>query len=304
MRQSNIDISNVPEEIKMSYAIVSDSSSNVLDMHDEHYRTVPLHIIIDGKDWPDTLESDMKAFNEALLKAEKTSTSCPSPDEWLQGFGDADEIYCFTISHNLSGSYNCAVSAKNIYEEQHPDRHVYVIDSLATGPKMILMIELLNRLLAENIRGEEAVKRLTEYRDKKTELLFTLQSINRLANNGRVNPILVKAIGMLDLRIIGEASREGTIAIAGKHRGAAKVMKGTYKQMLKMGYNGGRIIISHNGNPEDAEAIARLAREQFGENTQIDIHSTTELCSFYAEPKGYIVGFETDEQAKHHFIFD
>ncbi len=288
----------------MSYAIVSDSSSNIFDMHDEHYRTVPLHIIIDGRDWPDDADSDLSAFNDALLKAEKTSTSCPSPDEWLGGFGDADEVYCFTISHNLSGSYNCAVAAKDIYEEQHPERHVYVIDSLATGPKMVLMIELLNKLLAQGIRGEEAVKRLNEYRDKKTDLLFTLQSINRLANNGRVNPLLVKAIGMLDLRIIGAASREGTIAIAGKHRGAAKVMKGTYKQMLKMGYNGGKVVIAHNDNKEDAEAIAELAREQFGNSIQIDIHGTTELCSFYAEPKGYIIGFETDEQAKHHFLFD
>ena len=286
----------------MSYAIVSDSSSNILDMHDEHYRTVPLHIIIDGRDWADTVDSDLDAFNEALLRAETTSTSCPSPDEWLAGFGDADEVYCFTISHNLSGSYNCAMSAKGIYEEQHPERHVYVIDSLATGPKMILMIDLLNKLLSEGIRGEEAVERLNDYRDNRTELIFTLQSIKRLANNGRINPLLVKAIGLMDLRIIGEASREGTIGVAAKHRGGAKVMKGTYKQMLKMGYNGGRIIISHNQNPEDSEAIARLAREQFGDNVQIDIHKTTELCSYYAEPKGYIVGFEVDEQAKHHWF--
>lgn len=293
------------EEKLMSYIIVSDSSSNVFDMHDEHYKTVPLHVMINGVDWPDTPETDLDKFNDELDKAQGgTSTSCPSPEEWLNAFGDVDEVYCFTISHNLSGSFNCAMSAKHIYEEQHPDRHVYVTDSLATGPKMIMMIELLNKLIAQGITGEAAVEKVIEYRNNDTALLFTLQSIKRLADNGRVNPLLVKAIGILDLRIIGQASPEGTIMIAGKHRGAAKVLKGTYKQMLKLGYNGGKIIISHNQNPEDAKALGDMAREQFGSGVEVEIHRTTELCSFYAEKYGYIVGFETDEKAKQHHLFE
>ena len=290
----------------MSYVIVSDSSSNVHDMHDEHYKTVPLHIMIGGVDWPDTADTDIDKFNDALDHAEAgtTSTSCPSPDEWISAFGDADEVYCFTISHNLSGSYNCAVSAKHIYEEHHPDRHVYVIDSLATGPKMILMIQLLERLIVDGITGEAAVEKVLSYRDHDTALLFTLQSIKRLADNGRVNPLLVKAIGILDLRIIGEASPEGTILIAGKHRGAAKVLKGTYKQMLRLGYNGGKIIISHNQNQADADALAAMAREQFGQSVEVKIHRTTELCSFYAEKYGYIIGFEIDEKSKQHHLFE
>ena len=254
----------------MSYVIVSDSSSNVHDMHDEHYKTVPLHIMIGGVDWPDTADTDINKFNDALDHAEAgtTSTSCPS------------------------------------HEEHHPDRHVYVIDSLATGPKMILMIQLLERLIADGITSEAAVEKILSYRDHDTALLFTLQSIKRLADNGRVNPLLVKAIGILDLRIIGEASPEGTILIAGKHRGAAKVLKGTYKQMLRLGYNGGKIIISHNQNQTDADALAAMAREQFGQAVEVEIHRTTELCSFYAEKYGYIVGFEIDEKSKQHHLFE
>lgn len=289
----------------MSYLIVSDSSCNLYDLYGENYKTVPLHIMINGTDWADTPDTNIDEFNDALdNNTGATSTSCPSPDEWLSAFGDAEEIYCFTISHNLSGSFNCAVSAKHIYEEQHPDRHVYVIDSLATGPKMILMIQRLHKLISEGITGEAAVEKVTEYRDKETALLFTLQSIKRLADNGRVNPLLVKAIGILDLRIIGAASPEGTINLVGKHRGAAKVLKGTYKQMLSHGYNGGKIIISHNQNPEDANALADMARKQFGNDIEVEIHRTTELCSFYAEKYGYIVGFEVDENAKQHHLFE
>ena len=69
---------------------------------------------------------------------------------------------------------------------------------------------------------------------------------------------------MLDLRIIGTASDEGKIQIAGKNRGAAKVLKGTFKEMLKLGYNGGRVIIAHNRNIGDAEGLKKLILERFG----------------------------------------
>ena len=116
----------------MSYLIVSDSSSNLFNIEGENYKTVPLHIMIGGTDWADTADVDMDAFDEALYSFDgKTSSSCPSPDEWLESFGDAETVFCFTITHGLSGSYNGAMTAKSMYEEHHPGRHVYVIDSLA-----------------------------------------------------------------------------------------------------------------------------------------------------------------------------
>ena len=64
------------------------------------------------------------------------------------------------------------------------------------------------------------------------------------------------------------------------------------KQMLAYGYNGGRVVISHNRNLEDANGLAKMIREKFGDKVPIDIHRTTGLCSYYAEKGGYIIGFE------------
>lgn len=30
----------------------------------------------------------------------------PSPGDWMEGFGDADDVYCVAITGGLSGSYN------------------------------------------------------------------------------------------------------------------------------------------------------------------------------------------------------
>ena len=275
----------------MSYLIVSDSSSNLFKIEGENYKTVPLHIMIGNTDWADTADVDMDAFDEALYSFDgKTSSSCPSPDEWLESFGDAETVFCFTITHGLSGSYNGAMTAKSMYEEHHPDRHVYVIDSFATGPKMVLMIEYLRDQLANGADPETAYNRTIEYRSN-TGLLFTLQSIQMLAKAGRVSPFIAKAVGLLDMRMIGEANDEGKIDLVGKHRGYKKTLLGTFKQMLNLNYNGGKVVISHNRNEQAANDLAELIREKFGD-VLIDIHRTGILCSYYAEKGGFIVGFE------------
>lgn len=275
----------------MSYLIVSDSSSNLFKIEGENYKTVPLHIMIGDTDWADTADVDMDAFDEALYSFDgKTSSSCPSPDEWLESFGDAETVFCFTITHGLSGSYNGAMTAKSMYEEHHPDRHVYVIDSLATGPKMVLLIEYLRDQLANGADPETAYNKTIEYRSN-TGLLFTLQSIQMLAKAGRVSPFIAKAVGLLDMRMIGEANDEGKIDLVGKHRGYKKTLLGTFKQMLNLNYNGGKVVISHNRNEQAANDLAELIREKFGD-VLIDIHRTGILCSYYAEKGGFIVGFE------------
>lgn len=276
----------------MSYLIVSDSSSNLRSIPGENYKTVPLHIMLGDADWADTADVDMDKFYEAFDSYKgKTSSSCPSPDEWLTSFGDEELIFCFTITYSLSGSYNSAMTAKHMYEEQHPDRKVYVLDSYATGPRMVLMIDYLRARLAEGDDPDTACSKTMEYRDK-VGLLFTLQSIQMLANAGRVSPFIAKAVGILDVRMIGEANEEGRLVLVDKHRGYKRTMQGTFKQMLNHGYKGGRVIITHNRNQQAADDLAAMIRERFGDDVRIETHPSSILCSYYEEKGGFIVGYE------------
>ena len=79
----------------------------------------------------------------------KTSTSSPSPHEWENAFGDADVVFCITVTSSLSGTYNSAVIAKDIYEQNHAGRKVYVLDSLSTGPEIALFIEKIAELVRD-----------------------------------------------------------------------------------------------------------------------------------------------------------
>jgi DegV family protein with EDD domain len=220
----------------------------------------------------------------------KSSTSCPNCEDWLDAFGDAENIFCVTITSNLSGSYNAAMLAKDTYETEHPDRKVYVFDSLSAGPELRLIVEKLAELINEYGDFEKVCETICEY-TKSTGLLFMLESMKNLANNGRVSPIVAKAAGLLGIRIVGKASDVGTLEVMEKCRGEKKALPAIVQKMREIGYKDGKVIIDHCFNPDAAQKLKELILENF-QNAKIIIGKCRGLCSFYAEKGGLLIGFE------------
>lgn len=280
----------------MNYKIISDSSSNLLATEAFPYASVAMHIRIGNRDWMDSAGTDVDSMSSQMYaEAEKSSTACPAPGQWLEAFGEAEEVFCVTITHQLSGSYDSAMAAKSIYEEEFPQRHVYVIDSLGTGPRMLLLIDCLRILLESGMNGEEAYRQTIRYRDE-TDLLFVLESVQNFVRNGRINPLLAKAINVLNMRIIGTASTDGKLKVLSKARGSSRAIEYVANYMKEHGYCGGRIIIAHHQNTVDAESLCCLLKERFGK-VPVEIQKTTALCSYYAEKGGLLIGFEKQLQA-------
>ena len=126
----------------MKFKIVSDSSSNVMALSGVPFSSVPLKIIAGDKEYIDNADLDLAGMIGDLKKHKgKSGSSCPNVQEWLDAFEDAENVFCVTISKNLSGSYNAAVQACGEYMDEHPDRKAYVFDSLSAGPELAMIIE-------------------------------------------------------------------------------------------------------------------------------------------------------------------
>ena len=91
---------------------------------------------------------------------------------------------------------------------------------------------------------EEVKDKITEYHTH-TRLIFALENMHNLANNGRVNPIVAKMAGILGIRAIGRASEEGTLEMICKSRGPVNAANDILTNMVGDGYNGGRVKIHH-----------------------------------------------------------
>lgn len=276
----------------MKIRIVADSSADLNTLADKTVVSVPLTIRTDVKEYVDDDKLDVKMMTEDLASYKgKSGSACPGIGDWLEAFGDADRIFCITITSNLSGSYNSAMVAKEAYELEHPDKKVCVIDSLSTGPEMRLIAEKIQELLSQGKEYEDICKEVAEYQ-KSTYLVFMLKSLTNLANNGRVSPTVAKIAGVLGIHVMGIASEVGTLEQKAKCRGEKKGILAVWKQMKELGYRGGKVHIHHCFNLEAARQLKDMIKTEFA-SAEVVIGVTKGLCSFYAEPGGMLVGMES-----------
>ena len=276
----------------MKFKIVSDSSANIFRFPGVEHASVPLKINTASAEYVDDENLDAaKMVKELQENKGKSGTSCPNIQDWLQAFDGADYVFAVTITSNLSGSYASACQAKDIYEDAHPGAKVFVIDSLSTGPEMRLIMEQLRDWIDEKLSFEQIREKVKEYQ-KKTHLLFSLESLTNLARNGRVNPAVAKIAGVLGIRVVGCASEVGTLQQLHKCRGEKKALDTIFQEMKDRGFIGGKTRIAHCFNSEAAAKLKETILAVFPK-CDIFIEPTTALCSFYAEQGGLLVGFES-----------
>lgn len=275
----------------MNFKIITDSSSDMLSLDGIPFGVTPLKIVTDKKEYVDTPNLNVDEMVEDLFGYKgKSSSSCPNADEWLTAFDDAQYIFCITITATLSGSYNAACIAKKMYEEQHPDREVFVINSLSTGPEMKLIVEKIKELIENGKAFEEIGEEINLY-TQKTGLIFMLESMKNLANNGRVSHLAAKAAGLLGIRVVGKASDVGDLQPLDKARGEQKAITSIINRMREEGYWGGKVRIAHCQNEMVAESLKMLITKEFAK-ADVEIYACRGLCSFYAEKGGVLIGFE------------
>ena len=277
----------------MSFKIVSDSASDLCELSDISFESVPLKIITNESEYIDNENLDVnKMIDDLLVYKGVSHSSCPNSEDFKNAFSGFDNIFCITITSGLSGSYNAASLALEEYLKDNPNANGYVIDSLSAGPEIALIIEKLKELIKEDLEFNEIVEKIENYK-KTTHLIFALESMRNLANNGRVSGAVAKIAGLLGIRVIGQASLAGTLEIISKARGEKKAYNEIFENIKKLGFKGGHIRIHHCRNEEGALKLKEMIKEEF-ENAQIIIEKTKALCSFYAEDKGLLIGFDEE----------
>lgn len=271
--------------------IVADSSANLLELSGVDFASAPMKVITLDREFVDDRQLDLESMIDYFSSYKgRSQTSCPNTEDWLSAFGDAEEIFCVTITSGLSGSYNAACAARDLYVEANPDRRVFVIDSLSAGPELTLIVDKLRELIQAGKTYEEICAFMPGYQ-RKTGLLFSLESLNNFAANGRVSPAVAKIAGVLGIRVAGRASDVGTLEPLDKCRGEAKALAVLLKRLKENGLKTGKVQIAHCRNANAAKTLKAMIAAELPEVT-VSIGKNLGLCSYYAEHGGVLVGFE------------
>ena len=279
----------------MNWKIVADSGCDFKNL--EHiaesgsYERVPLTIQVGDEIFVDSIDLDIDQMMDKMYATSTASKSaCPSPDDYLNAYQGAENLFVVTITGTLSGSHNSAQVAKQLYLEGNPTARVHVIDSLSAGGEVDLIVEKLAELLNQDLDFDQVVDQITAYQ-KRTKLAFALSKVDNLVKNGRLSKLLGTVVGLLNIRMVGEASPEGTLELLQKARGHKKSVKATYEEMKKAGYAGGKVLIAHRHNDKFCQELEEFIKADYAQ-ASVRAIPTSGLCSFYAEENGLLLGYE------------
>lgn len=277
------------------YKIIIDSCGELTEelKADGHYESVPLEMEVNGHRIVDDATFDQQDF----LKKVKESpvgpkSSCPSPERYMEAFqGEAEHIYVVTLSKELSGSYNSAVLAKNLYEEEYGKEkkqiHVFNSRSASIGETLI------------GIRVQECEEAGMEF-DKIVEVVeayigtqhtyFVLETLETLRKNGRLSNLKAFVANALNIKPVMGSTPEGSICQLAQARGMNKALKKMVEEAIsKVDDSGERILaISHCNCPMRAESVKEEI-ERITKFKKIIIADTAGISSMYANDGGVII---------------
>ena len=279
----------------MSWKIVVDTACDFREIPNKAenvvYERVPFTLQIEDKIYIDTLDMDIDEMMKAMYaSSEPAKSACPSPDSFLSAYRGAENIIVLTLTGGLSGSYTSAIVAQKMLKEEDENVNIHVINTLSAGGQNDLFLLKINELIREGLSFNQVVARMNEYQ-KNTKLIFALEKVDNLVKNGRLSKLAAAVVGLLNMRMVGEASKEGTLHLLHKVRGEKKAVAAVVDEMIKAGYKGGRAVITHRNNENICKKIEEKLSEKFSNIEFISV-PTSGICSFYGEEGGILLGYE------------
>lgn len=277
----------------MSYKIVVDSCGELTEemKKDGHFASVSLELDVDDYHVIDDESFNQAEFIEKVrLSKNCPKSSCPSPQKYVEAFkGEAKDIYIVTLSAELSGSYNSAVLARNLYMEEHGDKNIYIFNSRSASIGETLIAIHVQELAEQGLSFDEVVKQTEEYIANQN-IYFILETLETLRKNGRLSNLKAWVATALNIKPVMGATPEGTICQIGQARGMGKALDHMVAQMLKNVKDSGKKIlaISHCNCPERAELLKEKIEKQ-ASFRKIIILDTAGVSTMYANDGGVIM---------------
>ena len=276
----------------MNYKIVMDSGCDLPQnlRENEHFTIVPLTLTVGGVDIIDDETFDQKDFIKRVSDAnECPKSACPSPERYLSEYEKADaDVYVVTLSGKLSGSYNSALVAADMYEEDGGSNHVHVFDSLSgcCGEAVIAM--KIAECAEQGMSFDEVVRTVSEFRDG-MRTYFVLETLETLRKNGRLTNLQALLANVLSIKPVMSA-KDGEIIKLEQTRGINKALKRMCEIILEnVKEPQNKILaISHCNCPERAEYVKGLLLDKCSFKDVV-IVDTAGVATMYANDGGIVV---------------
>lgn len=275
------------------YKIIIDSCGELSKemQEDGHFENVPLTLQIGDTEIVDDKSFDQADFLKKVAESEEgPKSACPSPDAYMQAMDcDAEHIYVITLSSQLSGSYNSACLAKDLFLEDNEDKKICIIDSKSASIGESLIGLHIAACEEAGMDFETVVENVEKYIEEQ-HTFFVLESLETLRKAGRLSNLKAKLASTLNIKPIMGSTEEGSIQQLAQARGMNKALDRMIQSMMEVTQNcENRILAISHCNCKERALQLKEKIEKVASFKDIFIVDTAGVSSMYANDGGIIM---------------
>ena len=207
--------------------IITDGSCDLSDevLNKFNINVVPLGVSFGEEHYTAGVDIDNKEFYAKMKESkELPKTFCPSPENFCKEYQcEEDKIIVIALSSKLSGTYNSASLARDLYLSEHKEKDIRVIDSMTGSIGAGLLLIKAAKMISEGKDIDEIVEAIENLKEK-ISFYGTLETLENAIKGGRINPLAGKIIGALNFKAIVQI-KDGVVKPIDKARGESNSIK-------------------------------------------------------------------------------
>lgn len=276
----------------MRYKIIGDSCLDLTKemRKDPCYSMIPLTLMVGERHFVDDETFDQKEFIKVVKEyPECPKSACPSPEMFKEAYCCEEEnVFVITLSAALSGSYNSAVLAKSLYEEEYGKKNILVLDSKSASSGQLNIAMYIRELCDQGLEFDEICEKAAACRDR-MNTYFVLESLDTLKKNGRLTGLQAFFATKLNIKPVMGADN-GTIIKLDQARGIQKALQRMAEIAVKEAgtTKDKRLVIAHCNAPERAQFMKEKLCSM-AEFKEVVITDTCGVSTVYANDGGVIL---------------
>lgn len=217
--------------------ILTDSASDILPAEAAALgvTVIPLNVTLeDGTVLRDGIDQTPSQHFQHMKECRKLPiTSQPSPELFEQFYLEAaaagDDVLGIFLSHELSGTYQCAKLAADLANVDN----VTFVDSMSLSLGQALLVRLAAHL-RDSGKDIRQIAAILEQAKEHLHVIAVVDDLKYLRKGGRLPATVAVAGGMLGIKPLMTV-KEGKVALAGTARGLPGAYVALFKMIDKLG---------------------------------------------------------------------
>ncbi|MGZ9584733.1 DegV family protein [Paenibacillus marinisediminis] len=248
--------------------IVTDSTADIpLEVRQQlGIEMVPLKVHFGNEMYQDAVTIEPDQFFEKLVQSSKLpTTSQPSPVEFLNVYRrlideQDSSVISIHLSAALSGTYQSAVLAKNMMEE---DADITVIDSRSASYGIGMIVVQAAKMAQEGCSKEQIMEMIDRISSGR-QLFFLVDSLEYLQKGGRIGKAAAVFGSLLNIKPILSVDAEGGVHALDKVRGSKKAIARIVEMMKqKHGDNPVHFAVGYTNDKAATEDLVAAVQQAF-----------------------------------------